>query len=139
MKLTDLTLFKSVATEGSLSMAAHALNLSQPNVSRTIRQLECHLKTRLLHRTGRGIELTESGYLLLAFAERTLDGFDHLQTDIQKVEGFTPSKLRIYIPRHTGRLLVPAIFRKFHEHLPDITLDILERQAFVLLIISMKR
>ena len=129
MKLSELRLFRQVVEAGSMSLAANALDLSQPNVSRAIRSLESRLNTSLLKRTGRGVEPTPSGRRFLSFAQDTIEAFENTQADIRKLDGSTPSELRISIPRNTGRLLVPAIFRKFHAHLPDVTLEISERQA----------
>jgi len=129
MKLSEMALFQRVAQEGNMSLAANALDLSQPNVSRTIRSMESRLGTTLLRRTGRGVALTPSGQRFLAFAETLLLEFENAQADMRKLDGTTPDALNIYIPRNTGRLMVPSIFRKFHEHLPDVTLDIVERQA----------
>lgn len=129
MKLEDLNLFVSVVDEGSMSLAANVLDLSQPNVSRSIRALEKHLNTSLLKRTGRGVEPTDGGKRFYGFARNVLEEFEATQNDIRKLDGSAPEKLRILIPRHTGRLLVPAIFRKFHNHFPDVRLEIEERQA----------
>ncbi len=129
MKIEDLQLFAKVAEAGGMSQAAAALGLSQPNVSRTVRGLERRLNARLLTRTGRGVELTASGERFLAFAMDTVNSFDQTKAEIERLDGSLPSQLRICVPRHTGRLLVPPIFRTFHEHLPGVTLDIMERQA----------
>jgi LysR family transcriptional regulator, nitrogen assimilation regulatory protein len=129
MKLSELKLFKHVVDAGSMSLAANALDLSQPNVSRTIRGLESRLKTTLLKRTGRGVEPTPSGQRFLSFAENVIADFERTQADIHELDGTIPTRLSVCIPRHTGRLLVPAIFRVFHEQLPEVTLEISERQA----------
>ena len=129
MKLDELALFAQVVESGGMSQAAAALGLSQPNVSRTIRGLEQRLNATLFNRTGRGVELTASGQRFLGFAQETLENFQHAKTAIAELDGAIPSELVICIPRHTGRLLVPAIFRTFQERLPGVTLEIKERQA----------
>ena len=129
MKFSDLHIFREVAQRGSISHAALSLDLSQPNVSRVIRTLEKRLNTTLLRRTGRGVELTPTGQRWLEFANRLNTEFETVKSDIQKMDGGLPDQIRIFVPRNTGRLLVPAIFRTFHEHLPDLQLDIVERQA----------
>ena len=53
--------FYHVARYGSLTAAAHALHTGQPNVTRTIGQLEQALGCRLFERSNRGVTLTESG------------------------------------------------------------------------------
>ena len=112
-----------------MSQAAALLGLSQPNVSRTVRGLEQRLNVTLFNRNGRGVELTASGQRFLTFATETLERFDQAKSEIEELDGAIPSQLTICVPRHTGRLLVPAIFRTFQEQLPGVTLEIMERQA----------
>lgn len=64
-----LLYFWTVAREGSVTRAAAVLHLSQPAVSSQVRALERALGERLLERRGRGIALTESGALVLRYAD----------------------------------------------------------------------
>ena len=129
MKLEELRLFTKVVETGGMSHAAAMLGLSQPSVSRTIRGLERRLNVTLFNRNGRGVELTASGQRFLSFAVDTLSHFEDTKSEIERLDGAIPSELVICIPRHTGRLLVPAIFRTFQANLPGVTLEIKERQA----------
>lgn len=129
MKIDDLKVFIRVADAGSLSLAAAQLGLAQPNVSRTVRRLEDGLKTDLFQRTGRGVSLTRSGERFLTFARDTVDGLERTEGDIRRLAGAPPKQLTIVIPRHTGRLLMPAIFRGFSAELPNVQLDIVEMQS----------
>ncbi|WP_421725771.1 LysR family transcriptional regulator [Bauldia sp.] len=129
MKIDELRLFAAVARAGGMSQAASQLGLSQPNVSRAVRGLEDTLGVSLVTRTGRGVELTASGERFMAFASETVQRYEQVREDVRKLDGSLPSRLSISIPRHTGRLLMPAIYRAFHEKLPDVFLEVTERQA----------
>ena len=61
MKLEDIKLFIHVADHMSFTDAANELELTQPSVSRKIKQLEDGLEVRLFERTSRKICLTEQG------------------------------------------------------------------------------
>lgn len=78
MDLDHLRAFMETARRGSFSLAAEALNLSQPAVSRRIGRLEAELGRRLLERGRPVVTPTRAGLALLAFAERTLAEWDRL-------------------------------------------------------------
>ena len=65
MELRHLRYFVSVAEQGSVSKAAQQVHVSQPALSRQIRDLEAELGVQLFDRVGRGIELTAEGHDLL--------------------------------------------------------------------------
>ena len=65
MKLQDLHVLMTVVQAGSMGKAAQRLNTTQPNISRSIAELEHTLGVRLLDRHRQGIEPTEYGRVLL--------------------------------------------------------------------------
>ena len=69
INLHHLRLFRAVATDGTLTGAARALNLSQSALSTQIRTLEATLGHDLFDRRGRGLVLTEAGRIALDHAE----------------------------------------------------------------------
>jgi LysR family transcriptional regulator of gallate degradation len=69
MDYRQLQLFLAVAERLNLSHAAEAMNITQPGLSKSMHRLHRELGTRLYHRRGRGIELTEAGRALVAHAK----------------------------------------------------------------------
>src|SRR6266566_960540 len=65
IKLQDVHVLMSVVQAGSMGKAARQLNTSQPNISKSIADLECALGVRLLDRHRQGVEPTEYGRALL--------------------------------------------------------------------------
>ncbi len=65
MDYRQLQLFLATAERLNLSHAAEAMNITQPGLSKSMHRLQRELGTKLYHRRGRGIELTESGRALL--------------------------------------------------------------------------
>jgi LysR family transcriptional regulator, benzoate and cis,cis-muconate-responsive activator of ben and cat genes len=73
VELRHLRYVVAVAEERNLSRAAVRLHLSQPPLTRQIRQLEAELGARLFERSARGVELTDAGRLFVDDARNILD------------------------------------------------------------------
>ncbi|WEH19920.1 LysR family transcriptional regulator [Streptomyces sp. VNUA24] len=76
IELRHLRAFTAVARHRSFSRAAEELLITQPALSRTIAQLESNLSVRLLDRSSRHVELTDTGAEFLAHVERVLATLD---------------------------------------------------------------
>jgi DNA-binding transcriptional LysR family regulator len=76
VELRHLRAFASVARHRSFSRAAEELLITQPALSRTIAQLEAILSVRLLDRSSRHVEVTDTGAEFLVYAERILATLD---------------------------------------------------------------
>ena len=82
MELRVLQYFLAVAREQSISAAAETLHLSQPTLSRQLKELEQELGKQLMVRGSRRITLTEEGMLLRKRAEEILDLVHKTETEI---------------------------------------------------------
>src|SRR4029450_5404240 len=83
LKLQDLHVLMTVVQAGSMGKAAERLNTSQPNISRSISELEAALGVRLLDRHHQGIEPTEYGRALL---DGGVAVFDELRQTVRNIE-----------------------------------------------------
>src|SRR5262245_48450594 len=83
IKLQNLHVLLTVVQAGSMGKAAKLLNTSQPNISRSIGELEHALGVRLLERDYQGIALTEFGRVLL---KRSKTAFDELREGVKNIE-----------------------------------------------------
>lgn len=72
-ELTALELLVAVADHGSLSAAARAVGMAQPNASRSLARLERHLGVDMVRRSTAGSTITPAGFLVVDWARQVLD------------------------------------------------------------------
>jgi LysR family transcriptional regulator, transcriptional activator of nhaA len=84
LNLHHLRLFRGVAVDGTLTGAAHRLNLSQSALSTQIKALEASLGHDLFERRGRGLILTEAGRIALDHAEAIFRTADDLTATLRE-------------------------------------------------------
>jgi len=84
MELRVLQYFLAVAREQNISAAAQSLHLTQPTLSRQLKELEDTLGKQLMIRGNRKITLTEDGILLRKRAEEILDLVNRTEKEIMQ-------------------------------------------------------
>jgi LysR family transcriptional regulator, nitrogen assimilation regulatory protein len=77
-----LTSFVKIVDAGSMSRAAHALNIAQPALSQHIVALETHVKQTLLLHSNQGISPIEAGLTLYRHAQVLLKQLDQAEWDV---------------------------------------------------------
>jgi len=93
-----LRAFTRVAQCGSFSLAAEQIGISQPNLSKQVAALECHLAVRLLSRTTRRVKLTSEGVTYLAYAQRILDQVEEAEGQVGRARRIPSGVVRIGSP-----------------------------------------
>ena len=86
MDIRVLRYFLTIAREESFSRAAQTLYLSQPTLSRQIRDMEEELGVTLFVRTNRNLVLTKEGMRLRKRAQEIVDLMDKTQSEFQEAE-----------------------------------------------------
>jgi DNA-binding transcriptional LysR family regulator len=121
MELSALRIFKAVAEEGSVTLAASRLNRVQSNVSARLTQLEESLSVSLFLRSGRKLQITTEGARLLAYADRLLQLADEAQAAVQPDQ--KPSgQLRIGSMETTAAARLPQVLAAFNRKHPEVDL-----------------
>lgn len=122
LNLQTLEIFRTVATEGSVSAAAKKLNRVQSNISTRIKQLELQLEKPLFLRQNRGLTLTQDGQLLLSYAER------FFQLSIETSEALNVGKpsgsFRIGAMESTAAARLPEILSRYHAQYPEVEVEV---------------
>ena len=116
MELSELQVFVMVAKERSFSRAAVRLHRTQPAVSQSIRRLEDELDERLFDRSSKGGQLTESGQILLNYAQRLTQLRDEAETAVRELQDLRRGRALIGANEAAVHVLLPMIARFRQRH-----------------------
>lgn len=86
MELRVLRYFLTVAREGSITKAANSLHVTQPTLSRQLKDLEQELGKKLIIRGSHSISITNEGILLRKRAEEIVHMIDKLETEFSSMK-----------------------------------------------------
>ena len=121
MELRHLRYFVAVAeAENVLRAATQKLHVSQPAVSRQIRDLEDELGVQLFERTGKAVNLTDAGRLFLKEARAVLERTDEAVRNVRAFAQAGETELHVgYTPALRSQIVSPAL-HTFQQAMPDV-------------------
>ncbi|MET9557160.1 LysR family transcriptional regulator [Streptomyces sp. NPDC006645] len=120
VRVQDLRYFIAVAEELSFTRAASdRLFVSQPALSKQIRQLETCLRVSLFDRGHRTVVLTAAGEALLPRARRIVDLWEEARRETVEASAAQRATLTVGFQTRIGRGLIPAVTERMGESLPD--------------------
>jgi DNA-binding transcriptional LysR family regulator len=123
MDTQSLQAFLAVADQGSFSLAAEQLYLTQPAVSKRIATLEDQIGARLFDRIGRRVSLTEAGRVLLPRAREILVMVDDSRRALTNLSGSIGGSLTMATSHHIGLHRLPPILKAYTQAHPDVRMD----------------
>lgn len=120
MDIRVLKYFVTAAREGSITGAANFLHVTQPTLSRQLKELEEELGKKLFTRGSYNIKLTDEGMLLRQRAEDILDMVDKTRAEFLSLDDMTGGDVHIgaaetHAMRHIARML--CALRKRHPNI----------------------
>lgn len=118
----QLYYFIEVAKQKSFTKAAKALHLSQPTISKVVKNLEDELNIELIDRSGKGIELTIAGEVFLNEGKKIIGMIEDLSSLLDDMKDLKKGKIIIGIPNLIGYLYFPPILKAFRDLYPNITI-----------------
>jgi DNA-binding transcriptional LysR family regulator len=124
MNRNHLALFHAVAQAGGISRGAERLHVSQPAVSKQIKELEDAVGVRLLERLPRGSRLTDGGKLLSQYVQRMAVVEEEAARAIEEFRGLKRGRLAVGASTTIGAYLLPEVFGEFHRQHSDIELEL---------------
>jgi LysR family transcriptional regulator, low CO2-responsive transcriptional regulator len=116
--LRQLRAFVAVVEEGSFTLAARRVFVTQSAVSHSIRTLEEQLSCRLLDRAGKRVAVTSEGELLLKRCKRVIFELEQASRDLDGLRRWGQTRIRIGAPHSLCHFLIPSVLREFRDCFP---------------------
>ncbi|GGD64315.1 LysR family transcriptional regulator [Paenibacillus nasutitermitis] len=126
MDLRQLSYFLEVARYASFSKASQAIHLSQPTLSKMVKNLEDELGLVLLDRSTRRVVLTEAGRVVQAHAQTVINASQQLLAAVLDLKEMRQGQFTLGLPPVIGASFFPKVIAEFHQIHPDITIQIVE-------------
>lgn len=129
MDIRHLQYFLEVARLRSFTKAAETLYITQPTISKTIKNMEDEWGVTLFHRQGKRIELTDAGRIMYQQAQQMVEAFRRVSDELEDLMNLKRGHLRIGLPPMIGSSFFPEVIGQFHDKYPQITIQLIEDGA----------
>jgi len=126
LNLNQLKVFHTAAKFQSFTRASEALFLTQPGISKHIKDVEEYYGVRLFDRLGKKVVLTQAGEVLYAGTEKIFDIIDQTRAEMDEFRDLARGTLNIGASVTIGIYILPEILGRFRKAYPrlHISLDI---------------
>jgi len=124
LNLHHLRVFARVAQEGGFTRAAQSLRLSQPAVSKAVRELERQTGVPLLERAGRATRLTAAGEALYARARELFAVEQSAEEELRALRGLSGGVLRVGASTTVATYLLFPYLARFRQANPRVELQV---------------
>ena len=117
-ELRQLRAFVAIVEEGSFTLAARRICLTQSAVSHSLRALEKQMGCSLLDRSNRRVVPTAEGELLLVRCRRMLHEIEQVGRDLDGLKRWGQSRIRIGAPHSLCHSVIPSVLRELKDSFP---------------------
>lgn len=126
MELRQLRYFVGIQEAGSLLKASTRLHVAQPALGQQMATLEAEVGARLLHRSSRGVTLTDAGKVFLEHAKVVLNDVERARSAVRESAAVPSGELSIGLTTTIGLVATVPILRACRERLPQVRLKVVE-------------
>ena len=126
MRLQHLHLLLTLAETGSLRAAAGALNVTQPALTKSLKQLEEEFGATLVLRTPKGVRLAPAGELLAVRAATVVRELDRAREEVAWHTQNTRGTVTVGVSPAAGLLLAPPALSRFQARWPHVMVRLVD-------------
>jgi len=124
-----LQVFHTCAENLSFTKASEKLFITQPAVTKNIKELESQMKIKLFERNRNGISLTQAGAVLFKYTEKALELNRKLEYEISLLRESFAGNIKLGASTTIGQYILPAILAQYNRQYPDIELSLLNKNT----------
>ncbi len=120
INLSQLRIFQAVAQTRSFTRAAEAVHLTQPGISKHVKQMEEYYGIPLFDRLGKKVALTQAGEILFAASQEVTVSIENAEQRIDDLKGLRGGKLVLGTSFPIGVYILPQVLAAFRESYPAV-------------------
>lgn len=126
MKIQHLQLLLKLSEAGSLRAAAEQMHVSQPALTKALRQLEDEFGVQLVLRSAKGVRLTPVGELLAARAASVMREIERAREEVRWHSQPVAGEVQLGVSPVAGILLIPGAVSRFNARWPQLRLHLVD-------------
>lgn len=131
-QLTRLEILEAIVAEGNITAASEKLYVSQPYLSKLVKQIEDEIGTLLFERLPRAMQITFAGERYMEYLKRIAMLEQDLSAEMDMIAKNKKGKIKLGINPALGTILLPKILPVFVENHPNIEIELHEDDAHTL-------
>ena len=128
MELSDLTIFREVVSQGSITKAANELGYVQSNITSRIQQLESEMSVKLLYRHPRGVTPTAAGKILFEYSEKIIFLVEETKQSVKNPQ-LPEGKLTLGIAQTISLAYHSSIVKHILEAYPSVDVSVMVKHS----------
>lgn len=126
MKIQHLQLLLKLSEAGSLRAAAQQMHVTQPALTKALRQLEDEFGVQLVLRSAKGVRLTPVGEMLAARAASVMREIERAREEVRWHSQPTSGEVNVGVSPVAGVLLIPGTVARFNARWPQLRLHLVD-------------
>lgn len=127
--ISDYEKFNKIVSCRSITEAAKQLYISQPALSKYIKQLEKQLDTTLINRTTTPLSLTAAGKIYYRYVQKQIALHHEMTSELSKIVSGLRVEVYFGVNMWRGSVLLPALIRELDQKYPNLKLSIMEGRS----------
>ena len=130
-RLEAMDIFVRIVETGSFSAVARDLGTTQPTISKQITALERQLKTRLLERSTRSLNVTASGTTYYERCKRILEDVKAAEGALGRLQSSLTGTLHVNGSIALGQLFLTPLLLEFQRRYPELTVELTLNDRYI--------
>ncbi|GAA4351758.1 LysR substrate-binding domain-containing protein [Variovorax defluvii] len=126
MRLQHLHLLLTIAHTGSLRACAETLNVTQPALTKALKQLEEEFGTTLVIRSPKGVRLAPAGELLAARAATVVREIDRAREEVEWLTRHAQATVTVGVSPAAALMLAPQAVSRFQSRWPQVRVRLVD-------------